>query len=108
MKSLVLVLVFLAWFVTPAIADFDAGMAAYQRTTSLRFENSSLWPKREPHRPKISWGSCTTRAKESHRIMCKRTCGSTSPQHKLSSKPLRPVTGLPPKCHLRKLRRHNA
>src|SRR5207244_10952874 len=31
MKSLVLVLVFLAWFVTPAIADFDAGMAAYQR-----------------------------------------------------------------------------
>jgi len=40
--------------------------------------------------------------------MCKRTCGSTSPQHKVSSKPLRPVTGLPPKCHLRKLRRHNA
>src|SRR3989442_704490 len=31
MKSLVLVLIFLAWFVTPAIADFDAGMAAYQR-----------------------------------------------------------------------------
>ena len=31
MKSPVLVLVFLAWFVTPAIADFDAGMAAYQR-----------------------------------------------------------------------------
>src|SRR2546425_2702841 len=31
MKSLVLVLIFRAWFVTPAIADFDAGMAAYQR-----------------------------------------------------------------------------
>ena len=31
MKSLVLVLVFLAWFVTPAIADFDAGMTAYKR-----------------------------------------------------------------------------
>ena len=31
MKSRVLVLVFLVWFVTPAIADFDAGMAAYQR-----------------------------------------------------------------------------
>jgi hypothetical protein len=31
MKSLVLVLSFLAWFVTPAIADFDAGMAAYKR-----------------------------------------------------------------------------
>jgi len=31
MKSLVLVLIFLAWFVTPAIADLDAGMGAYQR-----------------------------------------------------------------------------
>ena len=39
MKSLVLVLVFLAWFAALAIADFDAGMAAYERgdyATALR------------------------------------------------------------------------
>lgn len=39
MKSLVLVLVFLAWFVTPAIADFDAGVTAFDRgdyATALR------------------------------------------------------------------------
>src|SRR5260370_33889376 len=31
MKCLVLVLVFLSWLVTPDIADFNAGMEAYQR-----------------------------------------------------------------------------
>jgi len=31
MKSLVLVLVLLAWFVTPSNADFDAGVAAFER-----------------------------------------------------------------------------
>lgn len=39
MKSLALVLAFLAWFAAPANADFDAGMAAYQRgdyATALR------------------------------------------------------------------------
>ena len=31
MKRLIVVMMLLAWFVTPASADFDGGMAAYQR-----------------------------------------------------------------------------
>ena len=31
MKRLIAVMMLLAWFVTPASADFDGGMAAYQR-----------------------------------------------------------------------------